>query len=654
MHDSDDIYYFADEAEKTVEVLYKKGQDWFESLYNNGYLEKLNRCKQAYYGAYGGDDSHEITFTGEQGELACINVNHFRNIARITKNLIGSARPAFKSRAINKDYKSRVQTTLANNLLEFYMREKNLETVLDLALETSIVFGSAFVKLGWNSNIGQEHEVDSEGRQTYHGDVEFTNLTPFDVVFDPTKDTADFDWVVVRSFKNKYDLAATYPEKRDDIVALKSRAELYSYSMSWRSYDETVDIPVYEAFHARTASMPKGRYILYLEDNIILHDSDLPYKDIPVYRISDSDIIGTPYGYASMFDLLPMQDALNQLHSAILSNHNAFAVQNVFLPMGSNIQPATLAGGLNIIEGVEPPQPLNLVQTPAEIFNHIGLLTQSMETISGINPVTRGNAAEGVTSGNALALLNSQALQFISGQQKSYIYLIENVGTCIIRLLRQFASTPRLAAIVGVGNRSELANFQGDELCDIDRVIVEVSNPLSQTMAGKVSMAEQMLQMGLIKTPQEYVSVIETGRLDIVTDPLNDQMLNVQYENESLADGKVPVRAIAYDNHAIHVNGHAAILADPAARSDEELGARVTAHIQEHITLARTTDPDILVMLGIQPVGPEGGTPVGGLPGGMPAPPQGGIPPTGAPEPTGQGSIPQPATPPPVNDPRQM
>ena len=52
-----------------------------------------------------------------------------------------------------------------------------------------------------------------------------------------------------------------------------------------------------------------------------------------------------------------------------------------------------------------------------------------METLSGVNSVARGNPEASLQSGTALAMVQSQALQFMSGLQQSYIQLIEDVGT---------------------------------------------------------------------------------------------------------------------------------------------------------------------------------------------------------------------------------
>jgi hypothetical protein len=58
-----------------------------------------------------------------------------------------STRPAFQAKSINTDYESQVQTTLANGLLEYYLREKRLEIYLKRMVEYAVVMGSGFVKM---------------------------------------------------------------------------------------------------------------------------------------------------------------------------------------------------------------------------------------------------------------------------------------------------------------------------------------------------------------------------------------------------------------------------------------------------------------------------------------------------------------------------
>lgn len=612
-----ELEYFANKpAEEAVAVLRRRADDWFTTLTNNNYLDKIKRCWLAYHGAYFDDigGGHSITFGGEQGELTHLPINHFRNIAQHILVMVTANRPSFQARSTNTDYKSLVQTKLANSLLDYYMREKRLEKHLRLAVEYAIVMGSGYIKMEWNSTIGEIYDFNEETQTPiYEGDVVFENLSPYDVVFDSTKETTDLDWVITRTWKNKFDVAAKYPEFADEIKKLSTKSDMSKFKLIGSSYDKTVDIPVYEFYHKRSESMPEGRYLLYLDDDIVLSDSPMPYRQLPVYRISPGDILGTPYGYTNMFDLLPVQDAVNSLYSTALTNQNAFGVQNIWVPRGVDISVNQLAGGLNIIEGnaqAGKPEPLNLTETPAEVFNFMKQLVGDMETLSGVSSVSRGQPEPSLKSGNALALIQNQSLEFASGLQGQYIQLIEDLGTGLINMLKDFAAVPRVAAIVGKHNRTEMQEFSGDDLESVNRVIVDVGNALAMTTAGRVQIAEQLLQMMPEKmTPAMYISIMNTGEIDMLTNSANDEVNLTQLENERLIDGTTDVIAIATDDHALHINEHKGVLGDPDLRRDAELVSRTMDHIDEHLKLLRETDPDLLVMMKQQPLGPVGGSP---------------------------------------------
>jgi hypothetical protein len=645
------VYFAARDSNETISVLLAKAQAWFNNLDTSGYLDKLREMWAAYHGAFYStvQNGHKISFSGEQGELANLPVNHLRNIAQNILVMITAQRPAMQARAVNTDYKSLIQTKLANSLLDYYLREKRLERYLKTAVEYAIVLGSGYVKMEWNATGGEiydyiDEEKDPEtgrvlnpGFPVYEGDVHFTNLSPFDVVVDSTKEDQHHDWILCRSYKNKFDLAAKYPDQADKIKGMPSKAEYERYRFNSLGLYETDDIPVYEFYHKKTESMPSGRYMLFLDYALCLMDTPMPYDDLPIYRITPGDIIGTPYGYTPMFDLLPIQDAVNMCYSTILSNQAAFGVQSIIMPRGTDINPAQFQGGLNLIEynaSVGKPEPLQLTASPPEIFQFMQMLIKEMETISGVSSVARGNPPENLRSGNALALLQSMSLQFMSGLQQSYVMMIEDIGTNLIKMLQRFAMVPRITMIVGKKNQYEMKEFTGDDLDKVTRVIVDMGNPLAATTAGKVEMAEQMLQMGLIHTPEQYLMVIQTGELDSMTEDTVTELGCIKSENEDLVDGQ-QVIALMTDQHSLHIKEHKSVLADPQLRKDPELVQRTLAHIQEHINLLKTTDPQTLMMMGekpLQPPGQQGPPPPGGPPppqqAGPPGPPR---PPGGAP-----------------------
>jgi hypothetical protein len=602
-------YFAAREGKEAASVLLEKASDWSRTLTTNGYLEKLKTCWAAYHGAYFTDtgNGHTIVFGGEQGELAQLPVNHIRNLAQHMYVMTTSSRPSMEARAANSDFKSTAQVTLANGLLDYYMREKRLERYINKAVEMSVVLGAGYVKVEWDSTTGKVVEEDEElGEKIYEGDIKFTNVSPFDVVFDVNREDNQHDWLLIRTYKNKFDLAAKYPEFEDKILQLETKDMKDKTTAQIFRKSDSDQIEVWTMYHKRSDAMPDGRELVFLSDDIVLHDQPLPYRRIPIFKMTPNEILGTAFGYSNLFDLLPLQEGINHLYSAVMSNNIAFATQNLFVRSGSNIDITNLGGGLNIIQGTEKPEPLNLLGTSQETFNFLSILEGKMEQLSGVNSVTRGtpDPAANLRSGNSLALIQSMAIQFQSGLQNQYVQLIEDLGVCILEILQDYATAPRVASIIGVNNKQYLVEFKGRDIADINRVIVDVGNPLARTTAGRVQMAEQLMQMKPEEfSIQQYAQVINTGRIDGMLESPIDQMNLIQMENERLMTGK-PIKALIIDDHKEHILRHRTILNDIEMRMDDEKAKAIYDHILEHVEFARSADPAVLTMTNQQQLPP--------------------------------------------------
>lgn len=504
--DSNDVYFAAKAPNELATVLLNKSKSFYNVLESNSYIEKIHSMWRAYYGDYGdsGNGSgHKLNFTGEQGEYVSLQVNHFRNLAEHMLNIITASRPVMEARSVNTDYKSESQTYLANGILDYYMREKGLEACFKRACEMGIVMGSSFIKIAWNATGGEAYDADPEtGEVAQAGELEFRNLSPLDVVVDGTKETWNNEWIMTRSWENRYNLMAKYPELAEKIRGIRSKSDATIYRLSLWSNDQTDDVPMYEFFHKKTEAMPEGRYMLFLDSDVVLLDTPMPYPSIPVFRLTPAEIMGTPYGYSDMFDILPIQEALNSMYSTIMTNNATFGVQNVWVPPNANISGTTLAGGMTVIESEVKPEALNLTASSPESYKFIDVLIQASETISGISSVTRGNPEASLKSGTALALVQSMSLQFMSGLQQSYVKMIEDVGTAIINYLQEFATTPKIVALVGKNNRTYLKQFTGDSISAISRVVIDVGNPLSHCLERDTPI---LMFNGSIKLAQDIV-----------------------------------------------------------------------------------------------------------------------------------------------------
>jgi hypothetical protein len=583
-------YWASVPSKEIADEILDRREKYYEYLSLSGRLDLYRRSWAYYYrprltGA-------SLQSGGDQGELTTLSINHYRNLLSHLETMTVQQRAAFEPRATNSDVKSQSQVILAAGLLDYYMREKKLERHLVQAVKEALIYGEAFCRVEWDATSGEEYGTTATGATVYQGDIKFSNYTPLDCIRDFTKPAPNSDsYFILREFHNKYDLAAKYPVLEKEI--LEDSADMLELArtttINYLALEDSDNIPVYTLIHKPTPALPQGRYTQVLDNGTVLIDSPLPYKEAHVYRIAPDEEDGTIFGYSVGMDLLPMQEGLDILYSTAMTNQATFGVQNILVQKGSDLSVSQVAGGLNMLEydgKGNAPAPLNLTQTPAEIFNFMSMIEKLMETISGVNSVARGNPEASLKSGAALALVQSMAIQFSQNLQRAYAQLIEDTGTGTINILKDFAAVPRVAAIAGKSNRPLMKEFTGDDLNAINRVTVDMGNAMTRTTAGKVNLAESLMKNQLIENADQYIQVVTTGRLEPIIEGKQAQLLLIKGENENLAEGK-PVRALITDDHQKHVLEHTTVLSNPEIRMDPNnpIVAATLAHIQEHIDM---------------------------------------------------------------------
>ncbi len=632
-------YLFLKTGREFVEGAFKKMDDYRSFLERSG---KLSTWKRVYKNWYlGGMENARLRQGGDKNQFILAQVNHFANILQHILNNVTQARPNLKARAMNGDFKSLAQTKVGDQVLEYYLGEKDMEDYAVDTAELSLMFAEAELMELWDSTLGEDVAAQIDpmtGEQTgdteKQGDIVFDCFAPMDVAKDYTvgshKDTL---WKITRKLVNRWNLAAKYPQYEKEILSVSSSpSNMRKQRIGHASFEPDDDqVFLYTAIHQKCAVLPAGRLVQFIDNSdVTLIDTPMPHKKI-LHRIAPQEQHGTVFGYSIAFDLLPIQENINMLYSIIASNQAMFGVQSLLVAKGSGIEYSALQGGLKIVEydakpGVDTkPSVLQLTSTPPEIFKHIEHLILQMETISGVNSVVRGQPEASLESGAALALVASQSIQFMSSFQKAYTRLLESAGTGVLDILKEYAKAPRMVAIIGKNNAQYLPEFTGDDISQIDRVTAEVNNALARTTSGKLQIAQDLLSKQQIDGKQ-YLMILETGNLEQATQAMSSQLLLVKEENERLLKGE-QIPALQTDLHMLHIAEHASVLANIDARFKPDVVNAVSAHIQQHEQLLMGLSP---IMAGAtnQPIlnqAPQGGGP--------PPPPedQGG----GAPPPAG-------------------
>jgi hypothetical protein len=560
-----------------------------------------------------------ISRYGIEGELLNVPVNVYRNDMDYVVSMTTSERLDWEPAAINTDFKSQAQCTFSKGLLEFYQKHKHVDNVNTQAVRDVLGFGEAHVLELWDDMLGDMVTADPDTKEiVMSGDVEYIAVLPNCVVRDPF--VTEFDkneWFLCKVARNKFNFAKKYPSYAEKLtsesIEINSRQESgITYAASEKSDYVTVNY----FMHKPTPAVPFGRWMVYVNKDIVLEDKALPGKKgkLPLKSMMVSDTRSTNFGYTTFADCLSIQRMIDVVVNAICTNISTFATINVLIPEGCDLSASDVVGGLNFLKykplpgGAGEPKALVLLATPKEAYSFLDWLINMHHQLAGLNNTVKGINDEQVQSGSALALRATQAILFNALLKKAYILFAEELGSYTIELLQDNASVKRLGLIAGNMEKAYLKEFSGKDLDRIDRVTINIGNPLIQTPEGKMEMVQIYKDMGFITTPQDAAEVLQTGNLKTLTQGPHAEMMRIYKENEILSQGGT-VKSLLTDNHPLFIKERMALFADAQLLNSSEPGStadqivtNVLANIQEHINLWKklsAEQPELAALLNI-------------------------------------------------------
>jgi len=624
------------DPEEIADEIKGRVREYYQGLSKTGLLSLWRSVHAAFYGLSddGGHETSKIIEFGDDGEKLGARSNQMRSLVRYMLTSATADRPALMPKAINATAKALAQVPTARRVIEYYSRHKHQEQHLRGTALRALLYGKGYFWQTWDPTIGAVDQAT--GKRA--GDIYSRACSPMEVACDLDRDTNDHDWFAIRRPRNRYDIAAVAaslnaadPARAEEIKdeILEGDQDCLEHELS-RSvgfglgsrYKERSDtIYEYHFMHRDTPALPGGRYVIIVGSGIVIFDGPLPFPSLPVSEMVPEEFLEAgSIGYASAWDLLGLQRVYDSLLSTCVSNLDAFGHNDVLLPDGVELGVEEIRDGLNVIRypqgEANKPSMLEKFSIRAEAFQLRDWLKSDMELVTGVNSVARGEPEASLKSGAALALVQAQAIHFQSGLVGSYTFLLEDSGTKLIRILKEFATAPQIASISGSDDPDGLSAFSSKDLDMIDRIEVENVNPVFRTYAGRVDAADKLLERGLLQDASQYFQVMETGRLEPVTDPGRKEDLFVKSVEEALMRAPavsqrpdpmtgemvqfLPDMPVMITDHPVKMIKAAKKVADsPENRRNVGVMQACTVFIQEVLRVWRTAPKDLLNLLGI-------------------------------------------------------
>lgn len=564
-------------------------------------LSQIEKALSFYYGNSNVGSASGLTRGGSRGEQVLVYANLLRFYVQNLTSMIVGDRLKFSVTARRNSAAATRKAKLLSTVLDYFSKKLNFDSLATQLVELGLVGGKSFLQLTFDEYRGEA--IDQRG--TTEGGFRAAVYTLMDVI-EPSGYLRDEDvpWRLVRDVCNRYDYMAQYVELAQKIVSLpdvKTQWTQYKYPFN-RDWDNTDLIPHYTLYHKRTPALPDGYELSFLSGEVPLVPSGLAYSRVPLIPYMPSRVYGTTLGYTRVFDMLGPCEALNTILSKNITTHKVLGGNNIVLYKGSGINPPQLANGLNIFHvnpGMEPKQ-LQLGQLDPSMLPHAEFWLQILQQLSGMNDASLGNIGR-ETSGAALAQLDAKAVQFNSGAQEAFTTTIHSAAELLCEIFVTRMLSDSYKNLLGEETLNWAKTQDMSYLSDFSDVEIQFTNPSSGTPVMRMEEARLMLEQGLLRSPQQYLEMRDTGSIDPVLEGPREHSQLIRQENDMLRQGQVP-DAMITDDHPQHFLGHRSVLDNPESRNDPAIVDAVSKHLwQQHMPLVMQLlqNPPMAILLGI-------------------------------------------------------
>jgi hypothetical protein len=660
--DPSQLYWAARPGDLLIAELDKKEKGFYDFIARRGFGDAFLGAYCAYYGLDPDSlrwEAQSVGFDGQDGELLRFRVNEARSYQKQSTAMAIGQRPSFTGLAVNTDYDTLAQIETTDTAINYLYWANYGERKERGVVEKGDLFGVAWTWLSFDPQGGDEVEIpvplppDMGGgpsprtQKVRTGEMIVKGKAVWDVFYEPLiEEFSDHVWRCARDKVSKYELAAKFPEHKAKLLQLSCSDEyaietLFGFDRDSMDTDELVCKHFY---HARTRALPEGRYVLYV-GKLALYDGPLPFRVLPFADYCPARYIGTALGYAEFWDLIPVGQMFDQVISDAASIVANLGRPTLFVDDGTEWDAQQIADGFRVLRlrpGAREPGAVNFGNVSQGQDWLYKLLIERFQSLSGLNPTSRGQSAPNVTSGTMAALYHSIAAEINSAKQLAVDAHRETVVNLMLDIVKDYVQTPLLVEIAGADERPYLQSISADQFRSIRKVIIRTASPMLRTQAGRLEIANMLMKVpGAVQTPAQLIEVIVSGQLKPLYRAPRSALLRIAYENEVLAKGarvvEVPdpsapidpttgmpvinpatgmpptlqetpdIPVLATDNPKDHVNEALSVLASPAALQNKAVKDGVMAHIGWHLRVWREMDPALAMLMGFPPPPQLGG-----------------------------------------------
>jgi len=508
---------------------------------------------------------------------------------------------------------------LSKDILESTYQKHNLSKVIAEGTKWSEICGTVFYKVIWKNYKGKTIAKNALGGDVKEGDLEIVAVPPYEIFpeancyssLDECGSIMHAKAYSVESVKSIWGVDVK-PEKVD-VFSLDKRETLggLGYNASQSKFSSTIKQDhaiVIEKYEAPTVKYPNGRLITVCQDKL-LYMGELPFingidgkRTYPFIRQVSVDVPGCFWGSSIIERIIPVQRAYNAIKNRKHEYLNRLSMGVLTVEDGSvdtdSLEEDGLCPGKVLVyrQGSNPPDILKSDSVPADFTKEEQRLLEEFNEISGVSDIfTDVSKITSNVSGVTLQLMLEQAESKLTSTIDNIKYAVKEIAKHILRLYKQFATTPRLLKLSNKGE-VEVLYFNASDIGSED-IVFETENELGESLAQRRANIFEMLDKGLLYNSEGKISdynklkLLEMLGFGVWEDGVDIERLHIKHaesENMQFATNYNKVEVMEIDDHELHIKTHIAYMLsneyEEKLKKYPNLKDKILAHIRVHKT----------------------------------------------------------------------
>ena len=545
--------------------------------------------------------------------------NHIAPIVDVRLSKLVSIRPKMSVIPASSEESDIKVAKLAKDILESTYQKFNLSKVIAEATKWSEICGTSFYKVIWKNQKGKVIAKDELGNMIKEGDLEIIAVPPYEIFpeancYAGLEECNSLIHAKAYSVENIKSIWGVDVAPEDvDVFSLENKEGLggLGYVASSSKFTSTIKsnhAVVIEKYEAPSTKYPNGRLITICQDKL-LYMGELPFingidnrRTFPFIRQVSIDKPGCFWGSSIIERIIPVQRAYNAIKNRKHEYLNRLSMGVLSVEDGSIdtdlLEEEGLSPGKVLIyrQGANPPDILKSDSVPADFTKEEERLLKEFYEISGVSELfAEFSNINSNISGVSLSLLLEQAESKLAPTIDNIKHAVKEIAKHILRLYKQFATTPRLLKLSNKG-QVEVLYFNNSDITSED-IVFETENELGESLAQRRANIFEMLDKGLLHNSEGKMSdyskikLLEMLGFGVWEDGVDIDRLHIkraENENMTLSKNHNKVEVLEIDNHALHIKTHIAYMLsneyEEKVKQLPNLKDKILSHIRVHKT----------------------------------------------------------------------